>query len=72
MKIYKIFFFIFCFLCTFNITSHAQANQDVDKISKNLVVNSSKLQVIHNGIDQERFSINNINSEYFRILFTSS
>jgi len=36
MKIYKIFFFIFCFLCTFNITSHAQANQDVDKISKNL------------------------------------
>ena len=36
MKIYKIFFFIFCFLCTFNITSHVQANQDVDKISKNL------------------------------------
>ncbi len=36
MKIFKIFFFIFCFLCNFNITSHAQANQDVDKISKNL------------------------------------
>ena len=36
MKIFKIFFFIFCFLCTFNIITHAQANQDVDKISKNL------------------------------------
>ena len=36
MKIFKIFFFIFCFLYIFNITSHVQANQDVDKISKNL------------------------------------
>lgn len=36
MKIFKIFFFIFCFFGTFNITSYAQANQDVDKISKNL------------------------------------
>ena len=36
MKIFKIFFFIFCFLWTFNIITHAQANQDVDKISKNL------------------------------------
>ena len=36
MKIFKIFFFIFCFLYIFNITSHVHANQDVDKISKNL------------------------------------
>tara|TARA_Y100000766_G_C18647950_1_gene478962 strand:+ start:304 stop:681 length:378 start_codon:yes stop_codon:yes gene_type:complete len=36
MKIFKIFFFIFCFLWTFNIITHAQDNQDVDKISKNL------------------------------------
>ena len=36
MKIFKIFFFIFCFLWTFNIITHALANQDVDKISKNL------------------------------------
>ena len=36
MKIFKIFFFIFCFLYIFNITSHVQANQDVDKMSKNL------------------------------------
>lgn len=36
MKIFKIFFFIFCFLYIFNITSPVQANQDVDKISKNL------------------------------------
>ena len=36
MKIFKIFFFIFCFLYIFNITTHVQANQDVDKISKNL------------------------------------
>ena len=36
MKIFKIFFFIFCFLYIFNITSHVQPNQDVDKISKNL------------------------------------
>ena len=36
MKIFKIFFFIFFFLYIFNITSHVQANQDVDKISKNL------------------------------------
>ena len=36
MKIFKIFFFIFCFLWTFNIITHVQANQDVDKISKNL------------------------------------
>ena len=36
MKIFKIFFFIFCFLYIFNITSHVQANQDIDKISKNL------------------------------------
>ena len=36
MKIFKIFFFIFCFFYIFNITSHDQANQDVDKISKNL------------------------------------
>ena len=36
MKTFKIFFFIFCFLYIFNITSHVQANQDVDKISKNL------------------------------------
>ena len=36
MKIFKIFFFIFCFLYIFNITSHVQANQDVDNISKNL------------------------------------
>jgi len=36
MKIFKIFFFTFCFLYIFNITSHVQANQDVDKISKNL------------------------------------
>mgnify|MGYP001453663442 FL=1 len=36
MKIFKIFFFIFCFLYIFNIPSHVQANQDVDKISKNL------------------------------------
>ena len=36
MKIFKLFFFIFCFLYIFNITSHVQANQDVDKISKNL------------------------------------
>ena len=36
MKTFKIFFFIFCFLYIFNIASHVQANQDVDKISKNL------------------------------------
>ena len=36
MKTFKIFFFIFCFLYIFNITSHVRANQDVDKISKNL------------------------------------
>ena len=36
MKTFKIFFFIFCFLYIFNITSHVQANQDVDNISKNL------------------------------------
>ena len=36
MKTFKIFFFIFCFLYIFNITSHVQANQDVDRISKNL------------------------------------
>ena len=36
MKIFKIFFFIFFFFYIFNITSHVQANQDVDKISKNL------------------------------------
>ncbi len=36
MKIFKIFFIIFFFLYIFNITSHVQANQDVDKISKNL------------------------------------
>ena len=36
MKIFKIFFFTFCFLYIFNITSQIQANQDVDKISKNL------------------------------------
>ena len=36
MKIFKIFFFIFFFLYIFNITTHVQANQDVDKISKNL------------------------------------
>ena len=36
MKIFKIFFFIFFYLYIFNITSHVQANQDVDKISKNL------------------------------------
>tara|TARA_Y100000816_G_scaffold75781_1_gene51322 strand:- start:372 stop:749 length:378 start_codon:yes stop_codon:yes gene_type:complete len=36
MKTFKIFFFIFCFLYIFNITSYVQANQDVDNISKNL------------------------------------
>ncbi len=36
MKSVKIFFFIFCFLYIFNITTHVQSNQDVDKISKNL------------------------------------
>ena len=36
MKIFKIFFFLFFFLYIFNITSHVQANQDVDKMSKNL------------------------------------
>ena len=36
MKIFKIFFFIFCFFYIFNITLNLQANQDFEKISKNL------------------------------------
>ena len=40
----------------------SQSEQDVNKMTRNFLVNSSKLKVIHNGINVEKFSINNINN----------
>jgi glycosyltransferase involved in cell wall biosynthesis len=40
----------------------SQSQEDVDRMSKNPLVNSSKLNVIHNGINTERFSVENISS----------
>ena len=50
------------FLLFFTDMVMSQSQEDVDRISKNPLVNSSKLNVIHNGINTERFFIENISS----------
>jgi len=51
------------FLLFFTDMVMSQSQEDVDKMCKNPLVNSSKLNVIHNGIDTERFSKKNIRSQ---------
>jgi len=48
------------FLLFFTNMVMSQSQEDVDRMSKNPLVNSSKLNVIHNGIDVERFSLENV------------
>ena len=50
------------FLLFFTDMVMSQSEEDVDRMSKNPLVNSSKLNVIHNGINTERFFVENISS----------
>lgn len=49
------------FLLFFTDMVMSQSQEDVDRMSKNPLVNSSKLNVIHNGINTERFSVESAN-----------
>jgi len=53
-------YWIEVFLLFFTDMVMSQSQEDVDRMSKNPLVNTSKLNVIHNGIDTEKFSIKNI------------
>ncbi len=55
-------YWIEVFLLFFTDLVMSQSQEDVDRMSKNPLVNSSKLNVIHNGINTERFSVENISS----------
>ena len=57
---YLIAYWVEVFLLFFTDMVLSQSEQDVEKMSRNFLVNSSKLKVIHNGIDIDRFSIKNI------------
>jgi glycosyltransferase involved in cell wall biosynthesis len=45
----------------------SQSKEDVDRISKNPLVNPKKLNVIHNGIDTQRFSLANVQSPEIKL-----
>jgi glycosyltransferase involved in cell wall biosynthesis len=55
-------YWIEVFLLFFTDLVMSQSKEDVDRMSRNPLVNSSKLNVIHNGINIEKFSVKNINS----------
>ena len=48
------------FLLFFTNMVMSQSQEDVDRMSKNPLVNSGKLNVIHNGINAERFSLESV------------
>ena len=50
------------FLLFFTDMVMSQSQEDVDRMTENTLVNSSKLNVIHNGINTKRFFIENISS----------
>jgi glycosyltransferase involved in cell wall biosynthesis len=57
---YLLTYWLEVFLLFFTDMVMSQSEQDVNKMTRNFLVNSSKLKVIHNGIDIDRFSIKNI------------
>ena len=59
---YLLTYWLEVFLLFFTDMVMSQSEQDVNKMNRNFLVNSSKLKVIHNGINVEKFSINNINN----------
>jgi len=45
----------------------SQSQEDVDRMTKNPLVNPKKLNVIHNGIDTQRFFLGNVQSPNIKI-----
>lgn len=55
-------YWIEVFLLFFTDMVMSQSQEDCDRMIKNPLVNSSKLNVIHNGIDTKRFFMENVSS----------
>jgi glycosyltransferase involved in cell wall biosynthesis len=45
----------------------SQSEEDVRKLTRNILVNSNKLNIIHNGISHEKFSIKNVSKVDLKI-----
>lgn len=58
---YLLTYWLEVFLLFFTDLILSQSKEDVSKLSQNPFVNSSKLKVINNGIDEVKFSIDKIN-----------
>ena len=57
---YYLTYYVEIFLLFFTHIALSQSEEDVRKLSRNVLVNSSKLNIIHNGISHEKFSIKNV------------
>lgn len=64
---YFLTYYIEIFLLFFTHIVMSQSEEDVRKLSKNILVNSSKLNVIHNGISDKKFSIKHVNKADLKI-----
>jgi glycosyltransferase involved in cell wall biosynthesis len=64
---YYLTYYVEIFLLFFTHIVLSQSEEDVRKLSRNLLVNSSKLNIIHNGINYEKFSIKNVKKTDLKI-----
>jgi len=64
---YYLTYCIEIFLLFFTHIVLSQSEEDVRKLNRNILVNSSKLNIIHNGINYEKFSIKNVKKTDLKI-----
>jgi glycosyltransferase involved in cell wall biosynthesis len=64
---YYLTYYVEIFLLFFTHIVLSQSEEDVRKLSRNILVNSSKLNIIHNGISYEKFSIKNVKKTDLKI-----
>ena len=64
---YYLIYYVEIFLLFFTHIVLSQSEEDVNKLSRNILVNSSKLNIIHNGINHEKFSIKNVKKKDLKI-----
>jgi len=64
---YYLTYCIEIFLLFFTHIVLSQSEEDVRKLNRNILVNSSKLNIIHNGINNEKFSIKNVKKTDLKI-----
>jgi glycosyltransferase involved in cell wall biosynthesis len=64
---YHLTFYVEIFLLFFTHVVLSQSEEDVRKLSRNILVNSSKLNIIHNGISHEKFYIKNVKKTDLKI-----